>query len=229
MKANCWYGAHEVRVDDVPDPKILNPRDAILKITSTAICGSDLHLYDGYIPAMMKGDILGHEFMGEVVEVGRDVKNLKVGDRVVNPFPIACGRCYFCQESLFSLCENSNPNAWMAEKLWGHSTAGFFGYSHLVGGSAEDRRARAGRHPAALSPPQRHRARGPRHTEVPAARRRAACRPSHIARSSASASVRGCDRNGEWPASSSIVRSVRGANSERCRSGGIAPSRAHTM
>jgi len=136
MRANCWYGAHELRVDEVPDPKILNPRDVILKITSTAICGSDLHLYDGYIPAMMKGDILGHEFMGEVVEVGRDVKNLAVGDRVVNPFPIACGHCYFCEESLFSLCENSNPNAWMAEKLWGHSTAGFFGYSHLVGGYA---------------------------------------------------------------------------------------------
>ncbi|MGH8260407.1 MAG: zinc-dependent alcohol dehydrogenase [Steroidobacteraceae bacterium] len=136
MKANCWYGAHEVRVDEVPDPKILNPRDAILKITATAICGSDLHLYDGYVPAMMRGDILGHEFMGEVVEVGRDVKNLRVGDRVVNPFPIACGSCYFCQESLFSLCENSNPNAWMAEKLWGHSPAGLFGYSHLVGGYA---------------------------------------------------------------------------------------------
>jgi len=136
VRANCWYGAHELRVDNVPDPKILNPRDAILKITSTAICGSDLHLYDGYIPAMMKGDILGHEFMGEVVEVGRDVKNLKVGDRVVNPFPIACGHCYFCEESLFSLCENSNPNAWMAEKLWGHATGGFFGYSHLVGGYA---------------------------------------------------------------------------------------------
>ncbi|HYK25822.1 MAG TPA: zinc-dependent alcohol dehydrogenase [Steroidobacteraceae bacterium] len=136
MKANCWYGAHELRVEDVPDPKILNPRDAVLKITSTAICGSDLHLYDGYIPAMMKGDILGHEFMGEVVEIGRDVKNLKVGDRVVNPFPIACGHCYFCEESLFSLCENSNPNAWMAEKLWGHSTGGLFGYSHLVGGYA---------------------------------------------------------------------------------------------
>ncbi len=136
MKANCWYGSTTLRVDDVPDPKILNPRDVILRITSTAICGSDLHLYDGYIPAMMKGDILGHEFMGEVVEVGREVKNLKVGDRVVNPFPIACGSCFFCQETLFSCCENSNPNAWMAEKLWGHSTAGFFGYSHLVGGYA---------------------------------------------------------------------------------------------
>jgi threonine dehydrogenase-like Zn-dependent dehydrogenase len=136
VKANCWYGAHEVSVDDVPDPKILNPRDAILRITTTAICGSDLHLYDGYMPTMMRGDILGHEFMGEVVEVGSEVKSLAVGDRVVNPFPIACGSCYFCQESLYSLCENSNPNAWMAEKLWGHSTAGLFGYSHLVGGYA---------------------------------------------------------------------------------------------
>ncbi|MGH8218896.1 MAG: zinc-dependent alcohol dehydrogenase [Steroidobacteraceae bacterium] len=136
MKANCWYGAHQLCVEDVPDPQILNPRDAILRITSTAICGSDLHLYDGYIPAMMRGDILGHEFMGEVVEVGRDVKKLKVGDRVVNPFPIACGHCYFCEEGLFSLCENSNPNAWMAEKLWGHAPAGLYGYSHLVGGYA---------------------------------------------------------------------------------------------
>ena len=136
MKANCWYGTEDLRVVDVPDPRILNPRDAIIKITSTAICGSDLHLYNGYIPAMMRGDILGHEFMGEVVEVGREVKTLKVGDRVVNPFPIACGSCFFCQESLYSLCENSNPNAWMAEKLWGHSTGGFFGYSHLVGGYA---------------------------------------------------------------------------------------------
>jgi threonine dehydrogenase-like Zn-dependent dehydrogenase len=136
MKANCWYGAHDLRVEDVPDPKILNPRDAIIRVTSTAICGSDLHLFDGYIPTMMAGDILGHEFMGEVVEVGSGVKNLKPGDRVVNPFPISCGACFFCQESLFSLCENSNPNAWMAEKMWGHSPAGLFGYSHLLGGYA---------------------------------------------------------------------------------------------
>jgi threonine dehydrogenase-like Zn-dependent dehydrogenase len=136
MKANCWFGTHRVQVVDVPDPVILNPRDAILRVTSTAICGSDLHLYDGFIPAMEPGDILGHEFMGEVVAVGSAVKSLKVGDRVVNPFPIACGNCLLCKEGLFSLCENSNPNAWMAEKLWGHSPCGIFGYSHLVGGYA---------------------------------------------------------------------------------------------
>ena len=136
MRALCWHGAKDVRVDTVPDPKILNPRDAILKITSTAICGSDLHLYDGYIPTMEKGDILGHEFMGEVVELGSGVTNLKVGDRVVVPFPIACGNCYFCEEQQHSLCENSNPNAQMAEKMWGHSPAGIFGYSHLTGGYA---------------------------------------------------------------------------------------------
>ncbi len=136
MKATCWYGKEDVRVEDVPEPKILNPRDAIVRITSTAICGSDLHLYDGYIPAMMPGDILGHEFMGEVVEAGSGLSNLRTGDRVVVPFPIACGNCFFCQRQMFSLCENSNPNAWMAEKLWGHSPAGIFGYSHLVGGYA---------------------------------------------------------------------------------------------
>jgi threonine dehydrogenase-like Zn-dependent dehydrogenase len=136
MKANCWYGKHDLRVMDVPDPKILNPRDAIVKITSTAICGSDLHLYDGYIPSLMAGDILGHEFMGEIVEVGNRVHNLKPGDRVVVPFTISCGSCFSCERQLFSLCENSNPNAWMAEKLWGHSPAGLFGYSHLVGGYA---------------------------------------------------------------------------------------------
>jgi threonine dehydrogenase-like Zn-dependent dehydrogenase len=136
MRATCWHGKHDVRVDNVPDPQILNPRDAIVKITSTAICGSDLHLYDGFIPTMEKGDILGHEFMGEVVELGSEVKNLKVGDRVVVPFPIACGHCYFCEEQLYSVCENSNPNAWMAEKMWGHSPAGIFGYSHLTGGYA---------------------------------------------------------------------------------------------
>jgi threonine dehydrogenase-like Zn-dependent dehydrogenase len=136
MRALCWHGAKDVRVDNVPDPKILNPRDAVLKITSTAICGSDLHLYDGYIPTMEKGDILGHEFMGKVVELGSGVTNLKVGDRVVVPFPIACGNCYFCEEQQHSLCENSNPNAPMAEKMWGHSPAGIFGYSHLTGGYA---------------------------------------------------------------------------------------------
>jgi threonine dehydrogenase-like Zn-dependent dehydrogenase len=136
MRATCWMGKRDVRVMTVPDPEILNPRDAIVRITSTAICGSDLHLYNGFVPTMEKGDILGHEFMGEVVEVGPEVKNLQVGDRVVVPFPIACGRCFFCSEQLYSVCENSNPNAWMAEKLWGHSPAGIFGYSHMTGGYA---------------------------------------------------------------------------------------------
>src|SRR5215831_3486299 len=124
MKANCWYGKQDVRVVDVPDPKILNKRDAIVKITTTALCGSDLHLYNGFIPTMAAGDILGHEFMGEVVEVGAEVRNLAVGDRVVVPFPIACGHCFSCEEGLTSLCENSNPNALMAEKMWGHSPSG---------------------------------------------------------------------------------------------------------
>ena len=136
MKATCWMGKQKVRVEQVPDPQILNQRDAIVRITSTAICGSDLHLYNGFIPTMEKGDILGHEFMGEVVEVGRGVTNLKVGDRVVVPFPIACGNCSACEAGAYSLCENSNPNAWMAEKLWGHSPAGIFGYSHMLGGYA---------------------------------------------------------------------------------------------
>jgi threonine dehydrogenase-like Zn-dependent dehydrogenase len=127
---------NKVEVRDVPDPKIMNQPDVIVKISSTAICGSDLHIYDGYIVSMEKGDILGHEFMGEVVEVGRDVKTLKIGDRVVVPFPISCGKCFFCQKQLYSLCQNSNPNAWMAEKMWGHSPAGIFGYSHLLGGFA---------------------------------------------------------------------------------------------
>jgi threonine dehydrogenase-like Zn-dependent dehydrogenase len=127
---------NKVEVRDVPDPKILNQRDAIIRITSTAICGSDLHLYDGFVPSMMKGDILGHEFMGEVVEMGSEVKNLQIGDRVVVPFPIACGGCWSCGQELYSLCENSNPNAWMAEKMWGHSPAAIFGYSHMLGGYA---------------------------------------------------------------------------------------------
>ena len=136
MKANCWIEKKKVRVEEVPDPRILNSRDAIVRISSTAICGSDLHLVNGFVPTMEKGDILGHEFMGEVMEVGRGVKNLKAGDRVVVPFPIACGECNACRRDLFSLCENSNPNAWMAEKMWGHSGAGVFGYSHLTGGYA---------------------------------------------------------------------------------------------
>ncbi|MDQ3805738.1 MAG: glutathione-dependent formaldehyde dehydrogenase [Acidobacteriota bacterium] len=136
MRANCWYGKRDVRVEQVPDPKILNRRDAIVRVTSTAICGSDLHLYNGFMPTMEKGDILGHEFMGELVEVGPDVKNRKVGDRVVVSFPISCGSCFFCQQQLYTLCENSNPNAWMAEKLFGHSPCGIYGYSHLTGGFA---------------------------------------------------------------------------------------------
>jgi len=136
MRATVWSGRNEVSVVNVPDPNILNPRDAIVKITSTAICGSDLHLYDGYVPTMKRGDILGHEFMGEVVEKGKGVGNLEVGDRVVVPFPIACGDCWSCKHELYSVCENSNPNSGMAEKMFGHSTAGIFGYSHLTGGYA---------------------------------------------------------------------------------------------
>src|SRR5881227_2541795 len=129
MKAVTWCGKHKVHVDNVPDPKILNPRDAIIEITTTCICGSDLHLYDGYIPTMEQGDILGHEFMGEVVEVGPGIhpEKLKVGDRVVVPFTIACGRCFFCEQQLWSCCDNTNPNAWMAEKLYGFSGSGLFG------------------------------------------------------------------------------------------------------
>ncbi|WP_433270188.1 zinc-dependent alcohol dehydrogenase [Micromonospora vinacea] len=136
MKATAWMGTDSVKVIDVPDPKIMNARDAIVRISTTAICGSDLHLYHGYIPAMRKGDILGHEFMGEVVEVGPQVRNLAPGDRVVVPFPIACGHCSSCQRGLYSVCENSNPNAGIAEKIMGHSPAGIFGYSHLLGGYA---------------------------------------------------------------------------------------------
>jgi threonine dehydrogenase-like Zn-dependent dehydrogenase len=136
MKAVCWEGKKNVRVEEVPDPKILNTQDVILRVTSTAICGSDLHLYNGFVPGMERGDVVGHEFMGEVMEVGPAVRNLKTGDRVVVPFPIACGECAMCRQDLFSVCENSNPNGWMAEKLWGHSPAGIFGYSHLLGGFA---------------------------------------------------------------------------------------------
>jgi threonine dehydrogenase-like Zn-dependent dehydrogenase len=136
MKATCWMGRKNVRVEDVPDPRILNARDAIIKVTSTAICGSDLHLYNGLVPTMMKGDILGHEFMGEVVEVGKGVDNLVPGDRVVVPFPIACGACVMCEEGLYAGCENSNPNAAIAEAMLGHTPAGIFGYSHMTGGFA---------------------------------------------------------------------------------------------
>jgi threonine dehydrogenase-like Zn-dependent dehydrogenase len=138
MKAACWAGRNTVEVREVPDPAILNRRDAIVRITSTAICGSDLHLVDGYVPSMEDGDVLGHEFMGEVVEVGPDVPSeaLRAGDRVVVPFPIACGACGACAAGLYSCCENSNPNAGIAEKLFGHPVAGIFGYSHLTGGFA---------------------------------------------------------------------------------------------
>src|SRR3954471_24934963 len=136
MKAVCWFGKTDVRVENVPDPKIINPHDAIVRVTLTAICGSDLHLYDGYIPTMTKGDILGHEFMGEVVEVGTAVTNLKAGDRVIVPFPICCGRCWFCTNDQWSLCDNTNPNAWMVEAMYGFGGAALYGYSHLYGGYA---------------------------------------------------------------------------------------------
>jgi threonine dehydrogenase-like Zn-dependent dehydrogenase len=136
MRANCWQGRNSVQVENVPDPKILNSRDAIVKVTSAAICGSDLHMYNGYLPTMKHGDILGHEFMGEVVEKGSSVRNLAIGDRVVVPFPIACGNCNACSKGLFSVCENSNPNAPLAEKMWGHSPCGIYGYTHMLGGYA---------------------------------------------------------------------------------------------
>jgi threonine dehydrogenase-like Zn-dependent dehydrogenase len=131
-------GVNKMSVETVPDPKILNPRDAIVRITSTCICGSDLHLYNGFIPTMEQGDIMGHEFMGEVVEVGGGIKSekLKVGDRVVVPFTIACGNCFFCQRKLWSCCDNSNPNYWIAEKMMGYSPSGLFGYTHMLGGYA---------------------------------------------------------------------------------------------
>ncbi|WP_257455005.1 zinc-dependent alcohol dehydrogenase [Archangium lipolyticum] len=136
MKAVCWTGVNDVRVETVPDPSLLNPRDAIVKVRATTICGSDLHLYDGYIPSVLKGDILGHEFMGEIVEVGSKVKHLKPGDRVIVPSVISCGDCAWCKKGQFSLCDNSNPKPAMAEKMWGHATCGIFGYSHLMGGYA---------------------------------------------------------------------------------------------
>ncbi len=136
MKALCWQGKNSVSVEQVPDPQIVSQKDAVIKITSTAICGSDLHLYDGYQPTMERGDILGHENMGEVVEIGKEVKNLKVGDRVVVPFVIACGECFFCKKELYSCCDNTNPNAEIARKAMGHSPAGLFGFSHMLGGYA---------------------------------------------------------------------------------------------
>jgi threonine dehydrogenase-like Zn-dependent dehydrogenase len=134
MRALCWHGKKDVRVDNVPDPTIEHPRDAIIKVSSCAICGSDLHLFDGFMPSMKSGDILGHEFMGEVMEVGADNRRLKVGDRVVVPFTIACGECDQCRRGYFSVCERSNRNKEMANKAFGHSTAGLFGYSHITGG-----------------------------------------------------------------------------------------------
>jgi threonine dehydrogenase-like Zn-dependent dehydrogenase len=136
MKAVCWYGAQDVRVETVDDPHLINPHDAIVRVTLTAICGSDLHLYNGYNPSMKRGDILGHEFMGEVVEIGAAVTTLHIGDRVVIPFAIACGQCFYCRRQLWSLCDNTNPNAAMLERVYQDSTAGLFGYSHLFGGYA---------------------------------------------------------------------------------------------
>src|SRR5881409_4428462 len=136
MRAVVWEGKGKIEIRNVPDPEILNPHDAIVKVCLTAICGSDLHLLNGYIPTMKAGDILGHEFMGEVVDVGTENTRLKIGDRVVVPFTIACGRCFFCERQLWSACDNSNPNAWMAEKLYGFSGSGLFGYSHMLGGYA---------------------------------------------------------------------------------------------
>ena len=136
MKALTWHGKYDVRVDTVPDPEIVDAHDAVLRVTSTAICGSDLHLFDGYQPTMESGDILGHEFMGEVVEVGSANTKLKVGDRVVVPFVIACGQCFFCQKGLFSCCDTTNPNHKLAEAAMGHSPAGLFGFSHMLGGYA---------------------------------------------------------------------------------------------
>src|SRR5690606_21230409 len=134
MKALCWHGKSDVRYETVPDPTIEDGRDAIIKVTGCAICGSDLHLYNGVIPEMHAGDVLGHETMGEVVAVGGETKNLKVGDRVVVPFTIACGECFFCKRGYYSGCERSNPNADKVKEIWGHSPAGLFGYSHLLGG-----------------------------------------------------------------------------------------------
>jgi threonine dehydrogenase-like Zn-dependent dehydrogenase len=134
MKALCWHGKNDVRIDNVPEPELVNATDAIIRVTATAICGSDLHLYNGIMPTMQPGDILGHEFMGEVMEVGRGVKKLKVGDKVVVPFTISCGNCYYCNKDLFSMCDNTNPNAEMARQVMGQSPAGLFGFSHMMGG-----------------------------------------------------------------------------------------------
>jgi threonine dehydrogenase-like Zn-dependent dehydrogenase len=134
MRALVWHDTNDIRCDQIPDPRIEDPRDAIVKVTSCAICGSDLHLYDGYMPGMKDGDVMGHEFMGEVMEVGRDVKHLKVGDRIVVPFTITCGQCEQCKRGNFSVCETTNRNKDIANKVFGHTTAGLFGYTHLTGG-----------------------------------------------------------------------------------------------
>lgn len=136
MKALCWHGKHDIRYDTVPDPILEHPRDAIIKVSACAICGSDLHLFDGFMPGMKSGDVMGHEFMGEVVEVGAQAQNLKVGDRVVIPFTITCGECDQCKKGNFSVCERTNRNADQAAKMFGHTTAGLFGYTHLTGGYA---------------------------------------------------------------------------------------------
>jgi threonine dehydrogenase-like Zn-dependent dehydrogenase len=134
VKANRWYGKQDLRVEDAPEPRIEDPGDAIVKVEVAAVCGSDLHLYNGYIQPTPEGYILGHECVGEVVEVGNDVTNLKVGDRVVVPFPISCGHCFFCDRELYTACENSNPNRKLAEELWGHGMGGIYGYSEMLGG-----------------------------------------------------------------------------------------------
>ncbi|HEX3158772.1 MAG TPA: zinc-dependent alcohol dehydrogenase [Gemmatimonadaceae bacterium] len=136
MRAVTWHGTNDVRVETLADPSLVNPRDAIVRVSATAICGSDLHLYDGLVPSMKPGDVLGHEFMGEVVEVGREVRTVSRGDRVVVPFPISCGYCQYCRTDRFALCDNSNPNAWMLEAQAGYGPAGIFGYSHMYGGYA---------------------------------------------------------------------------------------------
>jgi threonine dehydrogenase-like Zn-dependent dehydrogenase len=136
MKAICWHGTGDVRYDTVPDPQIVDPTDVIVRITATAICGSDLHLLDGFMPTMQSGDVIGHEPMGVVVETGKQVKNLKKGDRVVIPFTISCGKCWFCERQMYSLCDTSNPNYEIARKAMGHSPAALFGYSHMLGGFA---------------------------------------------------------------------------------------------
>ena len=136
MRALCWNGVNDLRVETVPDPEIVAPHDVILKVTMSTTCGSDLHFIDGYLPTMREGDIIGHEFMGEVVEVGKDVMHTRKGMRVVVPSFIACGDCWFCQQKLYSLCDNTNPNAELQEPLLGYPTAGIYGYTHAFGGYA---------------------------------------------------------------------------------------------